>query len=159
MQSSRFAEKLLWKLEQAMSNMAAERRKSKPVFTVLNHGNPQQAYFAHYENIRSHLTIEDYSRVDAMIALRMRANGHSPEAVLAAIRDCAPQIRTGTEKRRNWPAYAERTMNYAFGYAGDRDLLKNARYLELWHRVENKEKARLERKSGCVNQTVIFSQR
>lgn len=97
----------------------------------------RKAYFAHYKNIRSHLTIEDFARVDAMIALRMRANGHPSEAVLAAIRDCAPQIRIGTKKRRNWPAYAERTMNYAFGFAGDRDLQRNARYLELWKRIEN----------------------
>jgi len=81
-------------------------------------------------------TVEDFSRVDAMIALRMRANGHSPEAVLAAIRDCAPSIRTGIEKRRNWPAYAERTINYAFGYAGDRDLQRNAQYIELWRKIE-----------------------
>lgn len=71
-----------------------------------------------------------------MIALRMRANGHSPDAVPAAIGDCAPSIRTGTEKRRNRPAYAERTMNYAFGYAGDRDLQRNARYLKLWQEIE-----------------------
>ena len=125
------------KIEQAMAKQAAERKKARPFYAVFNPGNPQQAYFAHYENIRSHLTIEDFSRVDAMIALRMRANGHSPEAVLAAIRDCAPQIRTGMEKRRNWPAYAERTMNYAFGFAGDRDLQRNARYLELWRKIEN----------------------
>ena len=37
------------------------------------------------KNIRGHITVEDFSRVDAMIALRMRANGHSPDAVLAAI--------------------------------------------------------------------------
>ena len=72
-----------------------------------------------------------------MIALMMRANGHSPEAVLAAIRDCAPQIRTGTEKRRDWQRYAERTMNYAFGYAGDRDLIKNKQYKKFWQSVES----------------------
>ncbi len=125
------------KIEQTMAKQAAERKKARPAYAVFNPGDPQQAYFAHYDNIRSHLTIEDFSRVDSMIALRMRANGHSPEAVLAAIRDCAPQIRTGTEKRRNWPAYAERTMNYAFGFAGDRDLQRNARYINLWKKIEN----------------------
>ncbi len=122
------------KLEQAF--MAKMKQWQKTVFAPSVQTSPQTAYFAHYENIRAHLTIEDFSRVDAMIALRMRANGHSPEAVFAAIQICAPQIRTGTEKRRNWPAYAERTMNYAFGYAGDRDLQKNARYLGLWRNIE-----------------------
>ncbi len=101
--------------------------------------SPQAAYFAHYENIRAHITVEDFSRVDAMIALRMRANGHSPEAVLAAIRDCAPQIRTGIEKRRNWQRYAERTAGYAFGFAGDRDLEISKKYSKLWWAIENKE--------------------
>lgn len=123
------------KLEQAFQ--AKMRQRQKTVFAPTVQTSPQAAYFAHYENIRGHITVEDFSRVDAMIALRMRANGHSPDAVLAAIRDCAPSIRTGTEKRRNWPAYAKRTMNYAFGYAGDRDLMRNARYMELWKSIES----------------------
>ncbi len=122
------------KLEQAFQ--AKMRQRQKTVFAPTVQTSPQAAYFAHYENIRAHITVEDFSRVDAMIALRMRANGHSPEAVLAAIRDCAPSIRTGTEKRRNWQSYAERTANYAFGYAGDRDLQRNANYLQLWQKIE-----------------------
>ncbi len=122
------------KLEQAF--MAKMKQRQKTVFAPTVQTSPQAAYFAHYENIRAHITVEDFSRVDAMIALRMRANGHSPEAVLAAIRDCAPSIRTGTEKRRNWQSYAERTANYAFGYAGDRDLQRNANYLQLWQKIE-----------------------
>jgi len=122
------------KLEQAFQ--AKMKQRQKTVFAPTVQTSPQAAYFAHYENIRAHITVEDFSRVDAMIALRMRANGHSPEAVLVAIRDCAPQIRTGTEKRRNWQSYAERTANYAFGYAGDRDLQRNANYIELWQKIE-----------------------
>ena len=75
--------------------------------------------------------------MDAMIALRMRANGHSPNAVLSAIREYAPVIRTGTDKRRNWPAYAERTVNYAFGYTGYKDLRRYDKYKLLWARIEN----------------------
>lgn len=123
------------KLEQAF--MAKARQKPKIVFTPAAQTSPQAAYFAHYENIRAHITVEDFSRVDAMIALRMRANGHSPEAVLAAIRDCAPAIRTGMEKRRDWQKYAERTVEYAFGLAGDKDLTKSARYKEIWRIIEN----------------------
>ena len=36
-------------------------------------GDAVSAYWAHLEDIRRHLAIEDYSRVDAMIALRLRA--------------------------------------------------------------------------------------
>ncbi len=42
-----------------------------------------------------HLTIEDFSRVDAMIALSDEGQMAitPPQAVLDAIRDCAPAIR------------------------------------------------------------------
>ena len=98
-------------------------------------GDPVSAYYAHLENIRKHLTIEDYSRVDAMIALRMRSNGHSREDVAGAIRQCAPTIREGKEGR-NWQRYAERTADYAFGMAGDVDMAQNERYRELWRGIE-----------------------
>ena len=89
------------KLEQALMQMAKNRQNQRAIFTPTVQTGPQAAYFAHYENVRSHITVEGFSRVDVMITLRMRANGHSPEAVLAAIRDCAPTIRTGMKKRRN----------------------------------------------------------
>ena len=98
-------------------------------------GDPASAYYAHLENIRRHLTIEDYSRVDAMIALRLRSNGHSRENVEETIRACAPTIRDSRVGRK-WQRYAERTADYAFGPAGDRDLERNARYRELWRKIE-----------------------
>ena len=125
------------KIEQAFTQQLAERKNARPAYPRYNSGYPQQAYSLHYEGICSHLSIEDFSRVDAMIALRMRANGHSPNAVFSAIRECAPTIRTEREKRRNWSAYAERTVNYAFGVAGDRDLIKYGKYMGTWQRIEN----------------------
>ncbi len=72
-----------------------------------------------------------------MIALQMRANGYSPEAVMATIMHCAPQIRAENQRRRDWQGYAARTINYAFGYAGDRDLHRYERYLVKWAKIEN----------------------
>jgi len=117
---------------------AAEKRKAERRTLQMQNflpGEPVSAYYTHLENIRRHLTIEDYSRVDAMIALRMRANGHSRESVEETIRVCAPTIRD-SPTGRNWQRYAERTVNYAFGPAGDRDLERNARYRELWEKIE-----------------------
>ena len=124
---------------------AAEKRKTAwRMLTMpdVRPGDPAAAYYAHLENIRRHLTIEDYSRVDAMIALRMRSNGHSREVVEETIRVCAPTIR---EKRtgRNWQRYAERTSDYAFGPAGDRDLMRSERYRDLWRTVESMEDRKL----------------
>lgn len=99
-------------------------------------GDPISAYKAHLDNIRKHLTIEDASRVDSMIALRMRSNGHDQKSITEAIRLCAPAMRGSDEQRRDWQRYAERTAAYAFGIAGDRDLERNAKYADLWRRIE-----------------------
>ena len=74
---------------------------------------PGSGFFAHLESIRSHLTIEDYSRVDAMIALRLRSNDHIRESVEETIRVCARPFgkrrpaATGSgtpRERRNTPS-------------------------------------------------------
>ncbi len=121
---------------EAAEKRKAERRTFQP--PDLRPGDPAAAYYAHLENIRRHLTIEDYSRVDAMIALRLRSNGHSREAVEETIRACAPTIRD-LQTGRNWQRYAERTADYAFGPAGDRDMERNERYRDLWCRIEGGE--------------------
>lgn len=102
------------------------------------------AYLAHFENIRKHLTVEDFSRVDAMIAIRLRATGHSQEAVSDAIVQCAPTIRASRQARegcskretRDWQRYAERTAAYSFGVAGDVALARNEKYFEHWRKIE-----------------------
>ena len=101
-------------------------------------GSPEAAYKAHYANIQRHLSITDFSRVDAMIALRMRATGHSFDAVCAAIERCAPEIREKKEAR-NWEQYAERTANYAFGVAGDREIMRHFAYVDHWRRIEGQQ--------------------
>ena len=118
---------------------AAESRKRWPVLPPGGgpSGDAVTAYHAHFEDIRSHLTIEDYSRVDAMIALRLRATGHSRDTVMEAVRQCAPSIRESSA-RRDWQRYAERTADYAFGTAGDVELAKYETYREMWRRVERR---------------------
>lgn len=117
----------------------AERRAFQP--PTSRPGDPAAAYYAHFENIRRHLTIEDYSRVDAMIALRMRSNGHSRTDVAEAVRSCAPTIRE-KQTGRNWQRYAERTVDYAFGVAGDVAMARNERYREMWRRIEGIEESK-----------------
>ena len=130
------------KIEQALvtaEHHEEQQANHSPLTGLQGTNNPQQAYFKHWADIREHITIEDFSRVDAMIALRLRSNGHSQEEVEEAIRACAPAIR---ERRagRNWQRYAERTAAYAFGYAGDRDMERNARYRGRWRQVEGFDK-------------------
>ncbi len=101
-------------------------------------GSATAAYHTHYKDIRAHINIEDFSRLDAMIAVRMRATGHSPQAIMDAIAECAPAIRT--KEGRNWQQYAERTANYAFGVAGDIALQRYEKHKEHWQRIEQKPK-------------------
>lgn len=123
-------------------------------------GSPIAAYHAHFNDISRHMAVEDASRVDAMIAIRMRATGHSQADIAAAIEQCAPAIRNG-EKRRNWHDYAERTANYAFGFAGDRELIQRERLVPFWRRVEGiqapamtpQDQQRTTRESAPVEQT------
>ena len=128
------------RIDREYAEDAAKRKARQWAFQMpdVRPGDPVAAYYAHLKNIHNHLTIEDNSRVDAMIALRMRANGHSREVVEETIRACAPTIRDA-QGGRNWQRYAERTAAYAFGPAGDRDLMRNERYRELWRKVEGRE--------------------
>ena len=68
---------------------------------------------------------QSLSRLDARIALLMRADGHEREAVIDAIRRCAPELRE--DEKRDWRRYATRTAAYAFGLAGDMELAKMPR--------------------------------
>ena len=115
-----------------------KRQQTLPQQGATPPGSGATAYYAHLANIQQHLSIEDFSRVDAMIALRMRATGHSRGAVAEIIHQCAPGIREKKEGR-NWQRCAERTADYAFGMAGDVDLAKNERFLEHWKRIEGQK--------------------
>ena len=141
------ARRWLWarRIDHEYAEAAKKRQAERRTFPMpgVRPGDPEAAYYTHLENIRRHLTIEDYSRVDAMIALRMRSNGHSRESVEETIHICAPTIRD-SPTGRNWQRYAERTADYAFGPAGDRDLERNAQHRKLWRKIEGiKEKERI----------------
>ena len=130
------------RIERECAAAEAKRQQAyppRPAPQTAHPGSTVSAYYAHYEDIRKRITTEDLSRVDAMIAVRLRATGHSQEAIVAALLQCAPTIRQSCPKRetRNWHRYAERTAAYAFGVAGDVALAKNERLLEHSRKVEN----------------------
>jgi hypothetical protein len=80
----------------------------------------------------------NYSRLDSMIALRLRATGHQQSAVAAAIKQFAPTIRPPERQdSHEWHNYAQRTAAYAFGPGGDQQLERTSRYHEQWRRLES----------------------
>lgn len=135
------AQELSRSLAHELAAAEANRQQTQPQHPASQTpppGSASSAYYTHYEDIRKRLTTEDLSRVDAMIAVRLRGTGHDQKAVAAAILQCAPTIREDRSKRetRNWQRYAERTAAYVFGVAGDLALAKNERLLEHWRKVE-----------------------
>jgi hypothetical protein len=78
-----------------------------------------EAYDRHLDEIRRHNphARHDGSRVDALIAIRLRVTGHGREEVERAIRDRAAVQRPA--EARNWDAYARRAVAHAFGVSGE----------------------------------------
>ena len=92
----------------------------------------------------------DASRVDAMVAVRLRVTGHSEGAVAAAIQAVAPTTRT-EQTGRDWQDYAQRTARYAFGPAGSAKAADLARYSQQWRTLEGQHQQRpqRERQQDC----------
>ena len=119
--------------------------ESPPPIPAPPPGDLLAAYAAHREAIRKeagkaralafalslfmsnapHSSLPASSRLDAQIALRLRAEGYSRTDVVAAVRHCAPESSGG--EKRDWNRYAERTAAYAFGVAGDVELARMPR--------------------------------
>jgi len=69
----------------------------------------QQAYAGHHRAILQRYPDADLSRVDSMIAVRMRMTGHSSDDIRSTIEQCAPAARPPEQQQRDWHDYARRT--------------------------------------------------
>ncbi len=120
--------------------VAQERRPAAPA--AARTAPPANAYEAHYRDIVTRHKGDgiDLSRVDSMIAVRLRATGHGQDEIATVLEACAPSIRTA-EEGRNWHDYAQRTARYAFGPDGSRMLAKIERYREQFLRLEGRDPA------------------
>ena len=114
-----------------------ESKASQPLELAQAGGSPIDAYQRHYQDVlqRQKGGTLDLSRVDSMIAVRMRVTGHCQAAIETAIRQCASAIRQDGEDR-NWDDYAQRTARYAYSAAGDRQAVELAKYRWQWERLE-----------------------
>ncbi len=97
-------------------------------------------YMIHYRDVLRVLSLRrenaDLSRVDSMIALRMRITGHDQVSIEGAIRQCAPALRQ-TGEEHDWDDYARRTARFAFSGAGDLQAGKlSSKYRLHWERLE-----------------------
>jgi hypothetical protein len=103
-------------------------------------GDPFAAYTAHRKAILKENAGQDASRIDALVALRMRSDGHSRDSVVEAIRQAAPAAHAqGRDRER----YAERAAAYAFGIAGDMARAEHTVTLQETAQPEQQEPPRV----------------
>ena len=92
-------------------------------------------YFEHLRDLaaRPSLVGIDASRIDAMIAVRLRATGHSREEVAEVIELGAAATRpTAMVGDQAWREYGRRAAVFAFGPAGNRQLEATRGYHGDW---------------------------
>lgn len=119
-----------------------KQRKERPADPPLDlaSGEAVDAYQLHYRDVLKLLKGKkvDFSRIDSMIAVRMRVTGHDQAAIEAAIRQCAPVIRMGEDGGRDWGDYAARTAKYAFSGEGERKAASLEKYRRRWQKLEGR---------------------
>lgn len=104
--------------------------------------SPLEAYERHLGEVRRQDpgARRDSSRVDALIAVRLRVAGHSREEVERAIRDGAAKQRP--VESRNWDEYARRATSHAFGVSGERTFRELAKARDVLLALEDRPRSR-----------------
>ena len=97
-----------------------------------------EAYHRHLEDVSRGIQRGnvDASRVDALIAVRLRATGYSRDQVEQGIRSEAPKL--WPDETRDWNAYAKRATDHAFSLSGERQLRDLARTRDALLRIEGR---------------------
>lgn len=110
--------------------------------------NTTRAYKAHFRDVvrlqkKAGNEKIDASRVDYMVCVRLRATGHSAEAIEKVLITAAPETRKVLQSSgsHNWENYAKRTTTYVFAAAKvDREIEKNKGYIDHWRSLEGQKK-------------------
>jgi hypothetical protein len=106
------------------------RNSDEPLPTVRN---ATEAFERHLEDVRRLRPLgTDPSRLDAIVAVRLKVTGHPRSAVERAVAEHRRRVDPG---RQDWSEYARRVADYAFGSAAKKDLAealdKRQRLLQL----------------------------
>jgi hypothetical protein len=99
-----------------------------------------EAYGRHVEDLQASPRYRnaDASRIDATVAVRLRATGHDRGSIERAIRDEASKARP--HEQRDWTEYAKRTVDRAFGLPGGRELEALTRSRDRLFALEGRER-------------------
>lgn len=136
--------------EQIQQFVAEAEQKEQELRSVIEQqkrlraGDPAAAYDAHAAHLRQHFPKADQASLDSMIALRMRTNGHSREAVVRGILSHSPTVQKDTSGKER-QLHAERMAEYAFGLQGTHKMMRNKPYWSMWRKVEGVEEEQRQR--------------
>jgi hypothetical protein len=118
--------------------------------------DPNGAYWIHYRDIAKKLTeAMDYSRIDSMVGVRMRATDYTQSEIQSAIETNGPAMRrenmTESEyaakyRNRDWKRYAiETTEKFVFGPRGAVQFGKALDYRPYYMRLEGRDPSKEQR--------------
>jgi hypothetical protein len=166
-------EKAKAELEIIHANLKEAEERTRREDEAKKHSSPASgefrdsngAYWAHYRDIAGKFNgIADYSRIDAMIGVRMRATGHTQGEITSAIEGNAPAMRretmtteafTAKYGNRDWRRYAAETAEkYVFGARGAGQYSKALDYRLYYMRLEGRDtvkEQRAERELASLN--------
>jgi len=125
---------------QRVRRPAPERRPAVRLAAAT--GSAIDVYLRHRQDVLKRLPRGevDWSRVDSMIAVRMRVTGHNQDDIEVALLQCAESSRPVDERGgHKWDDYAERTAAYAFSPKGDRQFAELQKYRRQWLMLEGRE--------------------
>ena len=128
--------------ERAAGRMALDRAVREPPPRREPVRDIGEAYRRHLEDVRDaprHRDV-DASRLDAAVAVRLRATGYDRDAVERTIRNKAAKSRP--HEFRDWNEYAKRTVDRAFGLPGRRDFEALGRNLDRLFALEGRRRER-----------------
>ncbi len=121
---------------QNLSAVPAMTREERFLPEATGQESPMSPYEAHRRDIVSKVDIKNPSRLDYMIAVRMRVTGHSQEAIAKEL------LEAGTPSRalesRDWTRYARRTADAVFSARGDRELTSHGERKASWRVLEGR---------------------
>ena len=115
---------------------AAITRQEKGAQASAGEASSPTPYEVHRQDISENLKIRNRSRLDWMIAVRMRVTGHTLFTVTRELADHSGSGRAG--ESRDWELYAKRTAEAAFGARGDRESTYFADRRVTWTRLEGR---------------------
>lgn len=118
------------------------------VVSAPENANTVRAYKAHFRDVvrlqkKAGNEKIDASRVDYMVCMRLRATGHSAEAIEKVLITAAQEARKTLKSSgsHDWENYARRTTAYVFTAARvDREIEKNKGYIDHWRSLEGQKK-------------------